>query len=156
MGQCDEQMSLFICKAERSVSQAALLLPSNVPQLHLPDNPAQTDLSFVLVRSFSTSASLPRGEPVWQHLAGFLCPLDTRTRPKPAGKLLHSNDLSVLKHLNHIFTIDQNSTQPCSSLRAIYRGRVRDVQQLFSVVIQQLPGTPGRARPRESDFEAPA
>lgn len=63
----------------------------------------------MLIHSFSTSASLHwllRGEPVWSHLAGFLCPLDTRMRPKSAGKLLHSNDLAVLKDLKHILTSD--------------------------------------------------
>lgn len=73
----------------------------------------------MLIHSFSITASLhrlPRGEPVWWHLAGFLCPLDTRMRPKPAGKLLHSSELSVLEDQNHIFTSDP-APKLCSAMQ---------------------------------------
>lgn len=66
-GQCDKQMPVFICKADSSGSQAALVLPGTTPQPHLPDNPAVREIAALFSLSFTTSSllCLPREGPVW-------------------------------------------------------------------------------------------
>lgn len=122
-GQCDKQMPVFICKADSSGSQAALVLPGTTPQPHLPDNPAVREIAALFSLSFTTSSllRLPREGPVWYYLAGFpfsfSYPLDTRMRLKLAWEPSHRNDWSALKNPSESDFHQWHRTkppQPCS------------------------------------------